>query len=382
MENNNFFLNTYKKKYSNTNNGENSLKNEFVSFETPSKKFFEKIPEVENKKTTKISKKRLASMFLILIGVEKAKEIVKSFSEEELFKTVSEILNIETITEDDVKEVEKKFGKIENKKSLNGGKEFARLLLQNSFGIVKGSDFFVKSLELSKESNFDFLNDFVPEKIKDIIENESETIIALILGMIDSKKAAMTISLLSSDKSIKVIKKMSSKIEINKEILNVVVSKIKDKATKIRENENDTIIITGKNKLIEILKNSTNAQSESLLNELEKDNPELVNDLKESIFTFSDIVNIEKKSFEKVLKNYPDKEIAFMLKGAKEEIKTIFFTCVTKRRKEIIEDEIRILGEVLKKDVDDKRKKFVNHLKELESKGEITLLKDNEIYIE
>ncbi|HOV14424.1 MAG TPA: FliG C-terminal domain-containing protein, partial [Spirochaetota bacterium] len=338
MQNNNFFLNAYKKR-SNSNEKESLVNDNTNGIEkenqkTVKKAVFEKLERIDTPpQETPIPKKRLAAIFLLLIGLDKAKDIIKSFSEEELIKIVSEIMNIESISDAEIKEVEKNFGKI-NEKSSNhkGGKEFVRNLLQNSFGITKGSEFFVKVIEKGDDNSFDFLNEFGDDKIKEIIEDESDTIIALILGMLEPKKSANLLSILPKDKSINVIKKMSSKIEINTDVLNIIIKKIKERANEIKSNDKDTVKISGKNKLIEILKNSTNSQSEIILSALEESEPELADELKENIFTFNDIINIPKKDFEKALKDYADKEIAFILKGAKDEIKTIFFTCITKRR--------------------------------------------------
>lgn len=398
MQSNNYFLNTYKKSSSKNNVAKNfqSDENESKSDNANDKRniqniVFEKLEKNETavkrdfddkSNNSPVSKKRLAAIFLILVGFNKAKEIVKSFSEDELIKIINEIIKIDVISDDEIKEVEKNFGKIGNKSTdLKGGKEYARILLQNSFGIAKGSDIFVKSVESKEQAGFDFLNEFVPEKIRDIVVEESDTIIALILGMIDAKKSANVISLLPKDRIAGIIKKIYSKIEINSDILEIIINKIKERAESLKNDEENTIMISGKNKLLHILKNTSNSQSEIILTALEKDNPQLAVELKENIFTFSDVINIRKKDFEFALKDYPDKEIAFILKGAKDEIKTIFFTCITKRRKEIIEDEIVVLDKVLKSEVDERRKIFISYLKNLEAKGKISLTPDNDIYI-
>ena len=315
MENNNFFLNTYKKK-SNLPFEDNFLenkkdlteKNNSITNNEPStqkdsvrKVVFEKLEEVEKAKQsttneTPISKKRLAAIFLLLIGLERAKDVIKNFSEDELIKIIGEITNIETITDNDIAEVEKNFGKIGEKRleELNG-KDFIRSLLQKSFGMAKGSEYFLKVVEKTSDNNFDFLNELHEEKIKEIIGDESDMVVALIFGMIDPKKAAKILSLLPRERSVNIIKKISSKIEINSDVLNVIIKKIKERAQEVKNSDKETIKISGKNRLIEILKNSSQTFSETILDALEENEPDLANELKEKIFTFNDIVNIPKK---------------------------------------------------------------------------------------
>ncbi|HOL56449.1 MAG TPA: FliG C-terminal domain-containing protein, partial [Spirochaetota bacterium] len=123
-------------------------------------------------------------------------------------------------------------------------------------------------------------------------------------------------------------------------------------------------------------------KSKSIIEELAKEDPSLATELEEKIFTFEDIIFIKNEDLEKVLKKYSDdKEIAFILKGASDDIKNKFLTCISKRRKDIIEKEIDYLGKVRKEEVLEKRKKFIEYLKEMEKNGEILLRPDKEIYI-
>ncbi|OHD07171.1 MAG: hypothetical protein A2086_02515 [Spirochaetes bacterium GWD1_27_9] len=391
MSDNNFFLKTYKKNQNQEENKKEDKKQPFIIEEEKpkivKKVVFEKLEqklekeEKEKKVLPPIPKKRLAALFLVLCGIEKSKEIIKNFNEEELIKTVSEILAIESISKEEIEQVEKNFGKISNiDGKAKGGKEFARNLLQKSFGISKGSEFFIKTIEEEKDKEFKFLQELSEEQLKDILKDESDLVAALIMGMLPPQKAAKIMSLLPKEMTVKVIKKMSGKFEINTEVMNIIIKKLKEKAKNIKTDEN-IIKIAGKNKLLEILKHSDPKSAELLLDELAHEDEELANEIKENIFTFNDVALLKKKDLEKALKNYNDKDLAFILKGAKEEIKTIFFTCITKRRKELIEEEIKVMGEVRKKDVDDKRRAFIDFLKEMEAKGEISLSPDTEIYV-
>jgi flagellar motor switch protein FliG len=368
----NFFINKYKKNNSNNPKKENEKSSETNNY------VFEKI---EKKSKKIIPRKRLAAMFLILVGPDKAKDIIKTFNEEELIKITNEMINIDSISDDDILEVESAFGNItKNNNILKGGKEFTRNLLQNAFGIEKGSSYFIKCIEETNEKELSFIDSLHPEEIKNILEDESDIVITVILGMIDPKKAAKVLSLLPKEVTIQVIKKMSGKLEIPKDVYEVIINKMKEKISFLKDDE--TIKISGKSKLVEILKYSDNTQSEKIIQDIEEVNPELANEIKENIFTFNDIALLTRKDLEKALKIFPDKDIAFILKGAKDEMKAVFFTCMTKRRKEIIIDEMEVLGSVKKKDVDEKRRSFIHYLKELEDNSKISLKPDKDIYIE
>ena len=343
------------------------------------KKTEEKKAKINN--DSLISKKKLIALYLILSGIDKAKNVIKSLSQQELEKIIPEIIAIETITKDEEAEVEKNFGKTNiSYKDAFGGREFARTLLQNTYGIAHGSEVFVRIIEdETKEKNFDFLNSIPDKNLRDILIEESDSVAALVLGMIDSLKAAKILEIFPKDRALNVIKTLSEKSTINKDVLNIVIKKMKESVSSVKKE--DSIDIHGKDKLIEILKNSTTEISNNIINELQNDNPILATEIEENIFNFEDVVYLKPKDLEKILKNYPDKEIAFLLKGTRQEFKNLFFTCVSKRRKEIISEEINILGMVKKSEVEEKRKEFIKYLRSLEERGEISLKPDKDIYV-
>lgn len=331
-----------------------------------------------------ISKRRLSALFLTLSGVEKASGVIKAFTEDELFKIMDEILNIELISPYELEVVEKNFGSLgiakEELERCRGGKEFARALLGEAFGLSKGSELFIELVNRAGDKKLAFIDELSSEQIGELLSEEPDYIKSMILSMIKPEKAAKVISKLPPAQAIPVIKQMSGKLEINSDAFLVVIDKLKERANGMLKR--DSLKISGKSRLLEIIKSSSPDNSKALIETIELNDPHLAGELRESIFSFNDIVNIPRKEFEKILSMFKEKEIAFLLKGANEAIRTIFFTCVTKKRKNIIEEEIKYLGKVKKSDVDRRRKEFILQLLELEEKGEIILRPDNEIYVE
>lgn len=386
MSDKNFFINKYKEIQNkkkddyiksdglttNTNKENKELKNKIL---------FQKIPEERN--NLHISKKRLAALLLILSGIKKSTKILKNFSKEEVIKAISEILKIEKITEQELFEVEKNFGnlKISDLSQYKGGKEFAIQLLQQTFGMNEGSLLFLECIEKNNDKALSFLESLPTEKIYEFISNESTTIIALILSLLDPKISSKILTFFPKDKLSEIVKKLSCKIEVNSDAFDIIISKLKDKFEEYKKDNSNTLNISGKKKLIEILKFSDPEKAKNIIQEIKKEDQELANELEENIFTFDDILLLKKEDLEKALKNYKDKEIALILKGASDEIKKTFLNCISKRRKDMIEKEIEYLDKVTKAEVMEKRKKFIEHLKDMEKRNEIVLTPDKEIYI-
>ncbi len=379
---NNFFLNKYKK--AENKNIQKQKINEAGHEEKDIKKVkFEKIDITNRQESKTINKKKLTAIYSILVGIDNASKILKHLNDDEISIIIREIIKIGIISKDEIKEVESSFGNLNIDKSIDykGGEKYAQNLLKKIYGMEKGSKIYIKIIEEESSGSFFKLMNKLPEKsIADVLTEESDMVISIIFSMMDSKKVADTLSCMPKEKALKIIKRMSQKIEIQPQILDTIVAKLKQKITSIEPE--DTIKIHGKNKLVEILKHSSLENTTEILNSLEMISPALADELKEKLFTFEDIKTLPKKSLDYALKDYNDKDIAYMLKGADEEIKNIIFASITKKRRLYIEDEIKFLGKVKKSDVDEKRKNFINHLKVLESKGKIALNADNEIYIE
>ena len=407
---NNFFANQYKKtseqiskpvfeklpksKTVPADNNDNNINNN-IENKTVKKFVFKKIEEViadekEKQKQQKphydslgvLSKKKLAAMMLICTSEDKAAKIVSQFNLDELVKISEEILSIEYVTEDDLKEGEKNFGPqyVEDISALKGGKEFLRRLLQNAFGMNKGSQIFLQVLEKTDDKSFSFLQDVSTENALKIISDESSLIISFILSKLSPKQAGEILTKLPKDKITEIVKYMSDKTEINSDVLDIIAKKIKEKTKKIVRKD-DTIQIGGKDKLLDILKHSDAQNAETLINNLESDMPELAQEMKDRIFTFSDIPTLKQSDLAAALQNWETNDIAFMLKGTSKEMRLVFFTCVSKRRAEEIVEQIKILGEVKKTDVLAKQQEFVRYLRQLEAEGRISLFPDTEEYV-
>ncbi len=387
---NKFFLNKYKnqKKSDSFQNTEEEKEKNILNNKNEknvNKIVFEKL-EIKDQKEHRplLPKKRLAALYFIYIGVETASKLIKQFTEQEIFKIIVELLNIEEITENDINQITKNFGKVkkDNLKDFKNNKEFARSLLQKTFGIEKGSKVFIKCIEEKEENekSFSFLNQFKPKVVADIISKESDMVSSIILSMMDSKLVAKVVSLLPKYRTIDILKNISRKTELQPEVLETIKNKIKQKVENLPANAK--VENVGKDKLIDILRFSDFEKATKIIDDLERTNPELAEELRENLFTFNDILKIPKKSLSYALTDLDDQEIAYILKGASDELKEKFFVSLTRKRRDIIKEEMNFLGKVKKKDVDEKRKMFVDFLRELEENEDIIINPDDEIYVE
>lgn len=404
---NNFFFNQYKLKSSeekkdDIKDGKVFFKKDFTEEidknektdnsgnKTIGKPNFEKISKndiIDEKinralKTENYTKTELSAFFLILLGSNKASKVIQSFDDSELEKICLSVLSVDSMNIEMKNQVEKAFGRVDvdDLSSREGGKDFLRALLNNAYGIQKGSNLFVKYIELYQQNNLQFLQSLSAQDLKELLDSESQFIVPAVLSQLTPTQAAELIKLYPKERSAALIKALSSENKIENKILDKALHGLREKYKELQKNK--PYKMSGKEKLLQILKKSDFDTQESILSEIESNDRDLADELRSSIFTFKDLINVPKKEMEKILNNFDNKEVAFLLKGADDNIKTIFFTCVATRRKKQILQEMEYLGPVKKKDVQEMRRNFIREILELEKEGTVILRPDNEIYVE
>lgn len=386
MGNSNYFFNAYKRneiKSAKKDEGSNnpSVK-PFIFERVVLKNETQKTEEKKSETVTVITKIRATAVFLILSGIENAAKILKSFTKDELEKITKEILVIGSISQEEARVANEKFG-IQIPSDLEnyyGGKEFVRMLYLKLYGLTDGSEAFVKIVEEKQRESTEYIDKLEPGQIKEILISESDMVFSKVLSFLSPAKAAGVIKILLPERAANIIKQMSYKSQMNEDFVKIIITKINEKAKELLLNEG--FVVQGKKRLLDIIRSTDQNNAEKIIFSIEQDNPELAKELRENIFTFNDILKLEKKDLEVVLKEYDNKEIAYILKGTSPEIRTVFLTCVTNRRKDIIENEIELLGSVRKSDIEDKRKQLLSYIKTLDMDGKIIINREKEKFVE
>jgi flagellar motor switch protein FliG len=157
---------------------------------------------------------------------------------------------------------------------------------------------------------------------------------------------------------------MSDMVE---EIGKVFESILKDTQT------SSTHRLGGINQLADILNQTTTNAAQAILESMEKDNPELVSDIKQKMFVFDDLVMIDDKGLQKVLRNVETQELALALKAASEDVKEKIFRNMSERAAEMLREEVEEMGPVRIKEVEDAQLNITKIIQDMEEKGELVI---------
>jgi len=260
------------------------------------------------------------------------------------------------------------------------GIDAARQILYAAKGQEKGEAILNRAVPSSKESLFNFLEDFSPEQIILLLKEETDQTAALILARLTPKLSAGTLSKLPQNRKAEILKRIAHQGEVFPEVLEQVSAAFKEKVRHISGGAKD-IEIDGMQKLAAILKQGDYSFGNRLISELEAGDPTIGKDLKEKLYTLDDVINSIDKPVQEKLKTMTDREIAILLKGKTRDFNEKILSCVSAGRRKIIREEFEVLGAVPKRDCDAAVNDFLIWFRDAREKGSIILLSDEDVFV-
>jgi flagellar motor switch protein FliG len=209
------------------------------------------------------------------------------------------------------------------------------------------------------------------EDIFELIKGEHPQIMAIVLIHLKTATASDVISRMpdeiKTDVAIRIAgmeKVMSSMIE---EVNEIFKETLKNKKSTV------STVGGGVDRLAEILNQADEISSELILNEIEEADAELAAQIKQKMFVFEDLVLVDDRGFQKLLRRVETKELAVALKAASEEVKQKVYRNMSERASEMLKEEMELLGPVRMKEVADAQQTVTTIIQEMESKGELII---------
>ncbi|MCL2443566.1 MAG: flagellar motor switch protein FliG [Treponema sp.] len=346
------------------------------------------LPVINNEKLTqesKESKYTRVAKFLILIGSEQASGILAELDPDQVEKISREITSIKVIKPEEKDEILAEFHSLFLKPysysgSSRGGVETARRILYAAKGPEKGEVLLNKAVPESKENIFGFLEEFSAEQLAIFFKEETAQTTALILSRMPPKLSAGVLSAIPSNRKADVLKRMAHQRDVAPEVLEQVSAALKEKVRTLYGGSND-IKIDGMQTLAAILKQGDYSFGDRLLGEIEDDDPEIGQHLKEKLYTLDDVLSASDRPIQDKLKTMTEYEIAVLIKGRNDEFREKILSCVSAGRRKLIREESEILGAVSKRECDAAAKDFLIWFRFARENGEILLYSDEDVIV-
>ena len=314
-----------------------------------------------------------AAVLLIALGPEKSASIFKHLKEDEIEELTLEIANTRNITPQMKEEVVNEFYQIclAQQYIAEGGIGYAKELLEKSFGSEKAADVIGKLTASLQVKPFEFVRKADASQLLNFIQDEHPQTIALILSYLNPGQAALIVSALPPDRQADVAKRIAVMDRTSPDIIKEVEKVLESKLSSLVNQ--DFAIIGGVDAVVEILNTVDRGTEKHIMETLEIEEPELADEIRKKMFVFEDILLLDDRAIQRVLRDVDNGDLAIALKGSNEEVQNAIFKNLSKRLGVMIKEDMEFMGPVRMKDVEEAQQKIVNIIRKLEDSAEIVI---------
>ncbi|MGL6173047.1 MAG: flagellar motor switch protein FliG [Cellulosilyticaceae bacterium] len=320
-----------------------------------------------------ITSKQKAAMLLISLGPEKSAKVFKYLKEEEIEELTLEIANIKAVSSKDKEEVLQEFYEIclAQEYISEGGIAYAKQLLEQALGAEKAIDVVNKLTMALQVRPFEFARKTDAAQLLNFIQNEHPQTIALILSYLKPSQASAIITALPVDKQADIAKRIAVMDRASPDVINEIEKEFEKRLSTLVSEEYTTI--GGVDSIVDIINLVDRATEKNIMEHLEIEDPELADTLKKRMFVFEDIVTLDSRYIQRVLREVDNHELAIALKGTNETVKEVIFNNVSNRLATMIQEDLEYMGPKRMKEIEDAQQRIVNVIRKLEEVGEVVI---------
>ena len=314
-----------------------------------------------------------AAILLIALGPEKSANVFKHLKENEIEELTLEIANTRSVSPQTKEEILEEFYQVclAQQYIAEGGIGYAKELLEKALGSDKAQDVISKLTASLQVRPFEFIRKTDASQLLNFIQDEHPQTIALILSYLPPMQASAVISALPLDKQADVAKRIAQMDRTSPDVIKEVERVLERKLASLVNQ--DYTIVGGVDAIVEILNSVDRGTEKHIMENLEIEEPELADEIKRKMFVFEDILALDDKTIQRVLRDVDNNDLGIALKGAGEEVQSVIFNNLSKRLSTMIREDMDYMGPVRMKDVEEAQQKIVNIIRKLEDSGEIII---------
>lgn len=330
-------------------------------------------------KENKLTGIQKAAILFITLGPEASSGILKKLPEAEIQKITYEIANITSVKPEQRQEILEEFIEVNKAKDyiLEGGIDYAKNLLGKALGSQRAKEILDKITEATQQYRpFAIARKAEAAQLMNVIANEHPQTIALILCYLQRDKAAQILSDLPEELQAEVAYRLATMNNTSPMVIKEIEKVLDSKLSSIVRS--DVTVIGGVETLVEILGQVDRNTEKNITECLEREDAELAEKIRESMFVFEDIVTLDDMSIQRILREVDNKELALALKGCAEEVTNIILRNKSKGAQAALREDMEFLGPVRLMDVEKAQQKIVGIIRRLEDAGEIVVSRGGE----
>ncbi len=314
-----------------------------------------------------------AAVLLIALGPEKSADIFKHLKEDEIEELTLEIANTRSVSPQIKEKVLNEFYQVclAQQYIAEGGIAYAKELLDKALGGEKAQEVISKLTASLQVRPFEFVRKTDPSQVLNFIQDEHPQTIAMVLSYLTPAQAAMIMSALTSEVQADVAKRIATMDRTSPDVVKEVERVLERKLSSLINQ--DYTIVGGVDAIVNILNTVDRSTEKHIMESLEIEEPELADEIRKKMFVFEDIMLLDDRAIQRVLRDVDNNDLAIALKGANDEVQETIFRNLSKRLAAMIKEDMEFMGPVRMKDVEEAQQKIVGVIRKLEDSGEIVI---------
>jgi len=329
--------------------------------------------DTQKKAALSLTGKQKAAILLIALGTSKAANVFKHLEDAEVEKIIAALAEIRDIPAPSQEAVleEAVAGAYRAGFAASGGIDFAKKLVEEALGARKAADIMNRiDMVMAKSATFEKFHNVNAAQLASVLAKEQPQTIALVLAHLPPFQAAQIMAGLREETQNEVILRIAKMDKADPEVVAQIEEVLRKEVANYRQNLRK---VGGARAVASILNLSNRTTEKNILEALKEKEWEIAEEVKKLMFVFEDLVLVEDRSMQRVLKEVDLKDVTVALKAASDEVKQKIYANLSKRAVEMIEEELEYMGPIKLKTVEEAQQKIVNTVRTLDEQGEILI---------
>lgn len=316
-----------------------------------------------------------AAGLLIALGPEVAGRVLAELPEHEVERLTWEITNIGQLTADMRDQLLEEAYNIAIAQDYvsTGGIEYAMAMLEQAFGPDRARDITQRVFENVRTVPFSFARELDPAQLVSFLSNEHPQTVALILSYVSVDKSAAVLTNLPPNIQAEVALRIARMERTAPEVVKEVEELMQRKLASVIQTRGELKQSGGPGALVKLLKSVDRVTERSILDTLDSIEPQLADDIRKQMFVFENIVQLDDRAIQRVLRDVDMKDLGLALKGANDDVRTRVLKNMSERAAAMLQDDMAVMGPVRIRNVESAKGNIVNVIRQLEEAEEIII---------
>lgn len=325
---------------------------------------------------------RKAALLLVQMGPERSAKVLSQLHDSEVEEIGAEIFRLQNVKKEDADFAVDEFYEMltASKHVGNGGVHFARAALAASLGPERADEIMSRLSAAMMELPFSFLQHADPRQLQSFLADEHPQTIALVLAHVTADMASIILSTLPASLQADVAHRVAVMDRTSPDIIKQVEKLLERKLSSVLT-PTEMSTVGGLQPLVDIINRADRATERMILEGLEGLDPALADEIRSRMFMFEDIVGLDDKSIQQVLRQVEGSDLATALKGVTDAVRDKILNNLSERASENLLEEIELLGPVRLRNVEEAQAKVVQAIRSLEEAGQIVVRRGDDEFV-